>query len=140
VETASPTWNGSSWVGLICAPIPTAPDPTTLCTASVPSGYQLSGSITLQGQYIIGASWTNWNMVPGANLSFWIQYAEGVGYPVSSASDTTYIASARGPYVQIGEACNLQNTYEAVCLVSPGGNLDSVFAAAYGVSNGQCNH
>lgn len=44
VQTAAPTWNGSSWVGLGCSPYSPPPeDPQAVCMANLPSGWTISG-------------------------------------------------------------------------------------------------
>jgi hypothetical protein len=143
-QTTSPSWNGSAWVGLGCEPPaspPSNPSPSVACMASLPSGYQLSGTLLLLGNYWLQASWTNELTIPdGPNPSYFLAYAEESGYPVSSPNDSAYVASAIGPPFQDGVACNAQNTYEAVCLVSPSGSVDTVYALMEGATTGQCNH
>jgi hypothetical protein len=113
---------------------PSNPSPAAICSAALPAGYELGWDWSVVNNPVP----TSWTLQTSAGYT--IELAQGMGYRVSSMSDTAYEAAALGPYVQIGGACELQDTYIAYCLVTPGGNADSVFTAAYGVSDGACNH
>jgi hypothetical protein len=121
-QQGSPSWNGAAWVGLVCVPNPTPPDPSAQCTASLPAGFTFGS----QAGFNPG-SWDNPSFSPGGYV---------YGLP---RSDTVYAASLYGPPYQ--DACGTSNPdYIGYCGVNPSGWFDQMVEVTEPSGGGSCNH
>lgn len=122
-QTAAPSWNGSSWVGLACIPsLPPIPDPNAVCSAQVPS------------QYVATGPWsgpiTDPNGLRVAGLA-----AMAYGIPAWTNVFTRFYD---GPTYSL--PCYDRNNYGASCYVNGSTVVGMIVAQASSASSGQCNH
>lgn len=122
-QTAAPSWNGSSWVGLACIPsLPPIPDPNAVCSAQVPSQYTPTSAWS--------APLTDPNQLHAAGLA-----ALANGIP---SYTNVFTRSYDGPTYSL--PCWDRNNYGAVCYVNGANVVGMIIAQGSSASSGQCNH